>query len=80
MSFTAVDATAQPKETKMFNFKITRHDDIHGDAICFSVVDEDGHSLGRYPSEIEAIERLPYLEALAEDESAFQSRERCGLR
>ena len=55
----------------MFNFKITRHDDIHGDAICFSVVDEDGHSYGRYPSEIEAIEQLPYLEALAEDEKRY---------
>jgi hypothetical protein len=52
----------------MFNFKIIRHDDYHGDPICFSIVDEDGHGRGRFPSEAEAIEWLPYLEALAEDE------------
>jgi hypothetical protein len=55
----------------MFNFKIIRHDDYHGDPICFSIVDEDGYGRGRFPSEIEAIEWLPYLEALAEDEKRF---------
>jgi hypothetical protein len=35
----------------MFNFKVIRHDDYHGDPICFSIVDEDGHGRGRFPSE-----------------------------
>ena len=56
----------------MFNFKIVRHDDYHCDAICFSIVDEDGHMRHRFPSEIEAIEWLQYLEALTEDLSAAE--------
>jgi hypothetical protein len=56
-----------------FNFKIIRHDDYHGDAICFSVMDADGHERHRCPSEIEAIEWLPYLAALDEDEERFPS-------
>ena len=52
----------------MFDFRIIRHDDYHGDAICFSIVDKNGHERSRYASEVEAIEWLPYLEALAEDE------------
>jgi hypothetical protein len=40
----------------MFNFKIVQHNDLHGDAICFCVMDNDGYERGRFPSEIEAID------------------------
>jgi hypothetical protein len=52
----------------MFDFRITAHPDYHGDAMAFTIDDEEGHERGRFVSEAEAIEWLPYLEALAEDE------------
>jgi len=52
----------------MCDFRIIRHDDYHGDAILFSVVDEDGHEHNRCVSEAEAIEWMAYLEAWAENE------------
>ena len=39
----------------MCDFRIIRHDDYHGDAILFSVVDEDGREHNRCVSEAEAI-------------------------
>ena len=53
---------------EMCDFRIIRHDDYHGDAMLFSVVDEDGHELRRVPSEAEAIEWALYLEAWVENE------------
>lgn len=52
----------------MSDFRIIRHDDYHGDAIMFSIVDEDGHEWDRVPSEAEAIYWLSYLEASVDDE------------
>lgn len=52
----------------MCDFRIIRHDDYHGDAILFSVVDEDGDEYRRCVSEAEAIEWVAYLEARAENE------------
>ena len=52
----------------MCDFRIIRHDDYHGDAMLFSVVDEDGNELRRVPSEAEAIEWALYLEAWVENE------------
>jgi hypothetical protein len=63
------------RRIEMCDFRIIRHDDYHGDAILFSVVDEDGHELRRVPSEAEAIEWVPYLEAWAENEERDRSGE-----
>jgi hypothetical protein len=63
------------RESKMSVFKIVQHNDLHGDAICFCVVDNDGHEHGRFPSEIEAIDWHLYLEALAEYEMRFPQQE-----
>jgi hypothetical protein len=53
----------------MCNFIIIRHDDYHGDAISFSIMDEDGHECDRVVSEAEALWAVVYFEALAEDEA-----------
>jgi hypothetical protein len=51
----------------MYRFRIIRHDDYHGDAMVFSVVDEDGCEHGRFVSEADALE--PHLEAMAKAEA-----------
>jgi hypothetical protein len=56
------------RRIEMCDFRIIRHDDYHGDAILFSVVDEDGREHNRCVSEAEAIEWVVYLEAWAENE------------
>jgi hypothetical protein len=48
-------------------FKIIQHNDIHGAAIAFSVVNEHGDKYDCVPSEAEAMFLVLYHEALAED-------------
>jgi hypothetical protein len=52
----------------MCDFRIIRHNDYHGDAMVFTVVDEEGNECHRFASEADAIDWLPYIEAMAEDE------------